>query len=415
MKKNRFIYWFTIIVLLALNSFILIRRNDGYKYFPYKTYSQLYVTDSTLYLNDIFFDGDTLQLFFSLRLPSPAYRLFVDDRNAEKTITSVNNSVSLLLSDNIHLYNLIPVDNKQPAITIQADHDKAANINELIYSSLPGPQIKVSPYQIWTKGIESFTAEEVKNANEFLKKNTKAFSANTDSARLMEVCKVISPLRPNPDGMNAAEASGLSPFKQLQLSLQHKVNLNCGNYSAMLYFFSSVLGLPNRIVTFSGPAGNWRYGAHYYNEIYLREKQQWVLCDGLNNNYLPHDSIRFYNAADVYKMAHLNSFKNKYVYTLIRNSLQRVPYDSVIYWHWYYNRNNANLRYWYPGSQMHDTRWNYLSDFYSFSRNFDFYSDENSNDWLKIIIKMAAFYLLLTTVVFYVCWEIKNLTKKAAK
>lgn len=418
MKRKRFIYWFLITILLSVNAFILIHRNGGYKYFPYKTYSQLYVTDSTLYLKDVFFDADTLQLFFSLNLPSSSYKLIIDDSITGKSIVSANNFLHIPLMDNIHEYKLIPANDKQPAITVQADDDKASSaegINELIFCNLPGPQIKVSPYRIWTKGIESFTGEEVKDGKKFLRENTQAFSATTDSARLMEVCKLIAALRPNTNGMKASEASTLSPFAQLQLATQNKVNLNCGNYSAMLYFFCSVLNLPNRLVTFSGPAGNWQYGVHYYNEIYLREKQQWVLCDGLSNICMPRDSIRFYNAADVYKMAHLNSFKNKYVFTLKKDSIESVPYDSVNYWHWYYNRNNANLRYWYPGTDMHDSRWGYLIDFYSFSRNFDFYSDVNSNDWMKIIIKITAFYLLLISMVFYVSWEIRNVFKKPGK
>lgn len=394
--------------MLSINGYILIYRNEGYKYFPYKTYSQLYVTDSTLYLQDVNFDADTLKLLFSLQLPSAKYKLIIDDSITGKFTAPANKSLHVPLEENIHEYKLVPADN-EPEIVVQVDHEKTSPgyLNEFIYCNLPGPHIKVSAYNIWAKGIKSFNNEEVRNANEFLRKNTKAFSAATDSARLMEICRVIAALRPNIHGMNAAEVSMLSPFKQLQLAKQNKVNLNCGNYSAMLYFFCSVLDLPNRVVNFSGPAGNWQYGAHYYNEIYLREKQQWVLCDGLNNNYMPHDSVRFYNAADVYKMAHLNAFKNKYVYTFTLDSLETVTYGSVNYWHWYYNRSNADLRYWRPGNDMHDSRWNYLSDFYSFSRKYDLYSDVNANDWLKIAIKMSAFYSLIAIAVLYIWFEIK--------
>lgn len=365
-----------------------------------------------MYLDDVNFNDDTLRLLFSLQLPSSKYKLIVDDDITKGFIVPTNNSLHIPLMDNIHEYKLTPADNTQPEIIVQADHDNAKNINEFIYCNFPGPQIKVSSYKIWTKGIESFSNEEVNDANEFLRKNTHAFSANTDSARLMEVCRVISGLRPNINGINAAEVSVLPPYKQVQLAMQHKVNLDCGNYSTMLYFLCSVLNLPNRVITFSGPAGNWQYGVHYYNEIYLREKQQWVLCDGLNNNYIPHDNIRFYNAADVYQLAHLNSLKNKYVYTFEHDSLQRVAYDSMNYWHWYYNRNNANLRYVHPGNGSHDSRWTYLKDFYSFNRNFDFYSDVNTNDWLKIIVKMMAFYLLIIIAALYIWFEIRIFISK---
>lgn len=367
----------------AINGFILINRNNGYKYFPYKTYNEIYVTDSTLFLQNLYFDADTLQLFFSLRLPSSAYTLIVDGSSTDRIIVPVNNSIHIPLQQSIHQYTLIAGNKNQPEITVQADHAKeSANnyINEFIYCNLPGPQIKVSSYNTWTKGIESFTKEEVKNGDEFLKKNTAAFTANTDSGRLMEVCRLISKLRPNLHGMKAEEALVLSTYAQLQLAMQNKVNLNCGNYSALIHFFCSLLHLPNRLITFSGPAENWRYGVHYYNEIYLRQKQQWVLCDGLSNIYMPQDSIRFYNAADVNKLSHLNSFKDKYVYTFKDGISKKIPYDSLHYWHWYYNRNNADLRYWHPGTDMRGSKWTYLKDFYSFNRNFDFYSDMNANE-----------------------------------
>lgn len=406
-----------ITVLLGINVFILIHRNEGYKYFPYKTYSELYVTDSTQYLKDVFFDSDSLELTFSLRPNSDKYALIIDDSFSGKSIKPTGNFLKIPLVSNIHIYKLIPTVNKDPVITVQIDHDRGSSpyTNEFIYCNLPGPQIRVSSYQTWTQGRASFSNEEIKNANKFLEQNTAAFALSTDSARLMEVCKVIAQLRPNINGIKASVASTLPAFKQVQLAKQHKVNLDCGNYSAMLYLFCSILNMPNRIVTFAGPAGNWQYGAHYYNEIYLREKQQWVLCDGLNNNYMPHDGIRFYNAADVYKMAHLNSFKNKYIYTFRQDNLEELPYDSVNYWHWYYNRSNANLRYWHPGSDMHDSKWNYLIDFYSFHRDFDFYSDENANDWFKIIIKTAAFYLLFIVLAAYVFREIKIPTTRGSK
>lgn len=412
MGKKRFSYWIILTAFSVANIFILINRNNGYKYFPYKKYSQLYVTDSTLYLEDLHFDADTLQLFFSLKLASATYKLIIDDSVSGSITASGNNSIRFPLKKDFHQYTLID-SNNQSKIIIEADHSGVSPnslINEFLYCNLPGPQIKVSHYNIWIKGLESFAAEEIENGTDFLRSNTNAFSANTDSAKLMEVCKLISALRPNPNGIKAEQASELTPYAQLQLAIKNKVNLNCGNYSALLYFFCSILHLPNRTVTFSGPAGNWRYGVHYYNEIYLREKQQWVLCDGLSSNYMPHDSVRFYNAADIKQMALLNSFSDKYVYTFKDSILKEVCYNSLNYLHWYYNRNNADLRYLHPGNHSRDGKWTYLADFYSFSRNFDLFSDINENDWKKIIIKIVAFYLMLAIFIFYIWYEIKAFT-----
>src|SRR3954452_15270874 len=97
MNKKRIFYWIFLAILFFTNAFILIHRNDGYKYFPYKTYSQLYVTDSTLYLQDLTFDADTVTLQFSYKLLSHTYKLIVDDSITNKTVSPVNNSLRIFL------------------------------------------------------------------------------------------------------------------------------------------------------------------------------------------------------------------------------------------------------------------------------------------------------------------------------
>ena len=154
MNKKRIFYWIFLAILFFINVFILIHRNDGYKYFPYKTYSQLYVTDSTLYLQDLTFNADTVALQFSRKLTSAIYKLIVDDSITNKTVLPVNNSLRFFLKTDVHTYTLIPADNLEPTIFIQIDHDKSSapqNINELIYCSIPGPQIEVSPYQMYNR------------------------------------------------------------------------------------------------------------------------------------------------------------------------------------------------------------------------------------------------------------------------
>ncbi|GEO08468.1 hypothetical protein SAE01_09640 [Segetibacter aerophilus] len=397
--------------MLFINVYILVNRNKGFKYFPFKSYSQLYVTDSTLYLENVQFNNDTLALLFSLKLPATNYRLIVDEITNAGLISSDNKQLHIPLLKNIHSYQLIPADTNQLEITLQIDHSQNTDgnfTNEFIYCNLPGPQIKVSDYNLWTRGISSLNSNEVENGNELLAENTSAFSALTDSARLVEVCRLISKLRPNKNGIKASTVSMQPAYDQLKYAMQNKINLDCGNYSVMIHYLCNLLGLPSRVITFSGPAGNWQYGVHYYNEVNLREKQQWVLCDGVSNAYMPHDTIRFYNAADVYKMAHVNSFNNKSAYTFEGNSLKEVRYDSLSYWHSYYNRNNANLCYLHPGTGVQDGKLNYVKDFYSFDRNFDFYSDINQNDWMKICIKLAAFYLMLIVALTYFVWEINR-------
>jgi hypothetical protein len=405
-KKKRLLFWLMITVFLAINIYILVYRNTGYKYFPFKTYSELYVTDSTLYLRDIYFNDDSVRLSFSLPLPASKYYLSVDDGLQKDTIIAKGNLLVLPVYTNLHAYALSPIDGKHTFVILKIDHDTKQHpyINELLYSSLPGPQIKVSSLHLWMNGANGFSKEEMVNGAQMLKEKTTVFKQHTDSATVMEIAKFCSSLCNNPKGIHGDLSAGLRPYEQILQAQKCNIFMDCGNYSGIFQYLATVAGLANRIVIYQGGADNWQYGMHYFNEVYLRERQQWVLADALNNIYMPYDTVRFYNAVDVKKMAEINNFSQKYVYTFKNDTAKVVPYDSILYLQ-YYNQSNANLCFWYPGKDHSLNTWRNFFDFYSFSRNVDFYSDVNRNDWMKIIVKETFFIGWIILLLFYFVFE----------
>lgn len=409
MKKKRGIYITVLLALLAINLYVLYNRDNGYRYLAYKTYPELYVTDSSLYLKDIVFTQDSMQLQFSLPLSNKGYSV-----NNSTVLYARANHITIPIKAGINKYNIIPQDAVALPIRVIVDHAPLANSkpqaydNEFIYCSLPGPQIQVSPLNLWMTGAAAFSTEELQYATNLLKTNTKAFEATTDSARLIEIAGYVAKLPCNLQAPTHAEKSAL---QQIQLAQQHKINLICGNYCVIFFYLCSAMHMPNRGVTYLGHGETWHYGAHYLNEIYLREKQQWVIADGISNIYMPHDSTRYYNLADVKKMATTNGFGGKQAYRFVHDTFKLCGYDTINYWHNYYNLSNARIGYMKPGADLNVSHLRSMAEFYSFYTSFYFYSDTERNNWLLIIIKMTALVLFIPVFMVYAFAEIKALLK----
>lgn len=416
MHKKRAFYLLFILAFTAVNAYILINRNEGFKYYPYKTYNEIYVTDSTLYLKDLYFASDSLQLFFSLPLPFAQYYLAVDSGAQKHIIAAKKDIITIPVFVNLHTYILMPVTKEQTAITLIIDHDTLKNpvINELLFCSLPGPQIKVSAMRTWMQGHKNYSEKDLANAREMLKEKTGFYAQHSDSEAVMVIAKFCASLCNQPKGLQGDALGSLAPYRQIQEAAKCNAWMDCGNYSTIFQYLATAAGLPNRVVTYQGPAGNWRYGVHYMNEVYLRQQQQWVLIDALNNIYMPQDSIRFYNAADLKKMNAVNSFAAKNIYTFINDTARLVPYESMRYQHQYYNQTNSNLVYLYPGSSGPSSEWNNIVEFYTFGRGVAFYNDNNSNDWVKIILKETTLVILLASIFMYILFEWHIWKKKRA-
>lgn len=408
--KKRGVHIAVLLVLLAVNLYIFYNRDNGYRYQAYKTYPELYVTDSSLYLQNMVFTTDSLKLQFSLPLSIKGYKV-----NNGAVLYPKHTNITIPVKAGINRYDIIPLDAAALPIHIIADHSAIAGStpqaydNEFIYCNLPGPQIKVSPLTIWMKGSERFSKDELQYAVSLLKANTRVFEASTDSARLMEIARYVQKL---PCNTQAPTWAGTSPMLQIKLAQQHKVNLLCGNYCVIFFYLCSAIHMPNRGVTYLGHGESWHYGAHYLNEIYLREKQQWVIADGMSNIYMPHDSIRYYNLADVKKMAATNGFGYKYAHRFVNDTLQECLYDTINYWHNYYNLSNARIGYIIPGKDIEVGHIKSMYEFYSFATNFYFYSDTESNNWLLIFIKMAAFTGFIIAFIFCIVTGLQASRKK---
>lgn len=412
-KKKRFYLGLAITILLAANAYILLHRNDGYRYYPFKSYTELYVTDSTLYLQDIFFDKDSVKCTFSQNIQQhdelETWETFADDSTHLGFAKANLNTITFKLLKGIHHYNLVSIVTKKE-IGFEIDHNFANNqyVNELTFCSLPGPRIEVGKLNTWSNVHQTFSKEDENFGRKILQDSTKIFTKENDFDKTLELSKFILKLNSNCKGIYAYKLSEYTPAKQLEMALQGNADLACGNYAAIIHYLANIANLPNRIVTFRGPAGNWTYGVHYYNEVYLRDKQQWALLGALSKSIMPFDSTthQFINAVTLNELVKTHSTEEKLSYTFKGDSLMILPYDSLNKIHHYYNQSNAFIAFLKDNANEQKNGFQKLLEFYSFTSDEDYFSLEYRNNWKKIFLKEAALFLLLLFIFYYLKMEL---------
>ncbi len=345
-----------------------------------------------------------MQFTFSQKLPADQYLL------ENKKVQVTGHAITFPLQKSFHAYTLMAADGRSKNIIFHIDHTENSPhnfTNEFLYSNIPGHGISTTPLHIWEKGFHQYSKDEVIGPRELLKAKTKISQALTDSARFMEIASFISGIHSDSSGTGIQTMNTFSPYNQIVKSMKGNVLLDCGNFSQMLAFLCDIENLPNRRITYRGPDGNWRFSVHYMNEIYLREKQTWILADALNNMYWPHDSLHVYNAVDIKKIFEVNGLAGKKVFTFQNDSLLVKDYAELSYWHEYYNASNASIAFLYPGREMKNNTFNEHLHFYTFIHHEVWYNDNKQNNWPLIIFKMVSFYALIILIIGWIFSESK--------
>lgn len=414
---KRVLFLFFLLILFGLNGWILINRNNGFKYYPYKTYRQLYTTDSTQCFTDIEISQHTIVLRFSLPLQEDSRKLYIDD-SFSTDVKADFKSLSFTLKNGFHKYTLVSADSLGSLpVSIAIDHTQHGNNNfdnEIISSNVPGPGIESIPLSTYQISQGTFSERDAKEGLRLLNDSVHISGNDDEVTKVFKIGMYLQHLPNNTSGTDPVQVALTNPIEQIKSAQQNKANLNCGNYAAMFYFLSGLAGLVTRGITYTGPDGNWHYGSHFMNEVYLHNFQQWALVDNLNNIYLLHDSTRFYNAADVKKMSEVDGFVGKFFYDLSGDLEKKKSYADKSNLHYYYNQTDADISYSQNKTYSYSL-FNNLWQFYLPIRRHDLYSDKRSNNIGKLFFKTIAIVALLMGLILYCVWEIKHKRSTASK
>ena len=405
-SKKENILLLAILGLVIINLLILRFKDNGFRYNPYTTYENLYVSDSSFYIKAIHIDSNTASLELSLPLRQNNYVVYIDSPNAQYPIHQQRDQLVFNLQNGHHTYYIQPNDSTGfPRFYLKMEHTPEGNaVNEC---SIPIMDRDPVPLSYWEKCFGIFSEREKEIARKILTQNTKFFQKKNETEQVSEIVKYVMRLPSNPQGILPDDQRALSPLEQLQLAQQHKSALDCGVYTTIFFYLFSSVNIPVRSTGYWTPihTGNWKFPAHSLCEIYLRYEQQWAIIDGQNNIFLAKDGSHLINTVDIRKMAEIGSFSNKTTYTYVSGDLLQVPFDSVSNNIFYYNKVNTDIMI-----APFITRSNLkkIKEFYLFHHDYYMYADSNENDWTKIFLKLISATLLPVFVAYYFYLRMKQ-------
>jgi hypothetical protein len=396
-KRRTAILAIVWLVLLAGNLLVIVQRNNGFKFRWFVSYDKLYANSDMLFVLSMQFANDTCLLQLSKPGMAGFESLSVDDSTSTKVFEK-EGKLAFVMKPGVHVYEFAG----NHTFSLQLDYVctmPLANCkNELLWCTLPWPYEQPLPASTWDQSEKIFSENDLQRGKQLLQNIGGWRPGNTDTASVLAIARICSLLQS--DTLTSKpltlQQGSVSPDSFINYVIKNKPQLNCGNYAYIIRFLSAAAGLTNRSVAFKGsndPA--WSYGVHYFNEILLREKNQWVLADGLNNLFLPNDSTgRFINAADMCKMMQSGGqLEGLWGFANFQDSLQQI---SLKRWYKplkrYYANPYAWLHFEVPSKLSGSSSIAHVLSFYSFPKNEMVYSDRHQNQWSKIVLKLVLFY-----------------------
>lgn len=403
------IAWAAFLALLVVNAWIIQHRSEGYTYQHFATYDELYVASEMLFVKKIELANDTGTIFLSQQLPG-SWQLSIDDTMAG-SVSSKQAQLTFTMPAGVHRYRFVNMAAAKirefECIIDNACADVAAKncLNELRYLSLPMPYGSVYPLSFWSNS-HAFSAHDVASGRQLLSmqdtagKSMQPIPAMARLTGAMRVSNLASEWQPS-------MGNTISPDSMVKYVISQQTGLNCGNFSFIVHYLATSAGLANRSVQFADDGTNWSYGVHYFNEIFIPEKNSWAMVDALHNVWLPQDSSgRLLNTADILRLLQSGSTLQEYIaYRFHNDSLVAMPLSFWNpTWQLYFANPNSTLSYWPANSQFKNDVWSRLNRLYGFDKSKFLWSDRYRNHPQKIAFKIVMLLGLLLSCMYLVAF-----------
>jgi hypothetical protein len=339
--------------LLATNIWIAMHKQEGFGYKRFATYDELYVPLEKQFIREVQFIGDTVVISFAHVLTAGSkWPYVVDDSTNYEAIVKGNQALARL-ERGIHRYTFQSIGTNQPSIDLWIDYEctsptQTANncLNELLYSNIPILNIEPKSFQIWWSK-QSFSAKQLAGGMTMLSTVRRA----DESRKALAVAAILDKMNHQDNGEPWADSLvyQLSPDSLIRRVIYDGNHVDCGEFTWFGHYLFNALEIPNRSVSLNANRINYRTGVHYLLEVYLPQRQEWGVIDGLLKLYLPQDSSgRMLNAADIHKlMASGSGLKEFSAVRIVNGEPKLVPLSN---WYsmlrLYYANPYSNLNYW---------------------------------------------------------------------
>ena len=403
------------ILLVGINGWIYLHRDDGYAYTSCLNQNQLYGMSENPHITGFNLRGnDSLEIMIA---PCKAQNNWVSVHESSKE-NKQNYQPIIKLQNGKHRYIL---HHGSDSIILGFDFVSSETYNksgrtrgsviELCYSSIPTSNAHFKSINEWQQSSPYTTELEIMEAKKLLKDSLHIKQTDKDIDKIEKISSYILKYTNAARGIPSDSMDLISPTKQFELVKSQKDKVWCGNFVDLFSFYTHCAGITTRLVCLEGSIGDVSKAGHSFNEAYIKELKQWVFVDLTSNSILAQSSNHQYlNSIELYHLYKLAP-QEVTITRFLNDSIKKENFNSVKdFYDDYFQSNNQFV--FYNRAQFENNTYNVLSKFKRYvskKSTFSIYTEGKEITNEKFYWKQMA---LVSLICFSIYWLISSLFLK---
>jgi hypothetical protein len=407
------------LILLFINGYVFINRNEGFEYKEILSYNQLYQNKNDLCIKNMIFDpnGSIKVELSNISLNQNRWEVQLPDSTKYKSTTSL----IIKLKEGVHHYKIKNLINKKIVITFKLNYVKAETYKtngrqretdiELLQSSIPFEEDNLFYMNHWTETSPYTSKQETFYAKNLLRDSMFISDNDHSIEKIQKIGIYLLKKLDKHRGIPKDKMDYISPLERLKAASKGDSKVWCGDFSALLSFFSNQAGINARALWIEGNANGIPMAGHSFNEVYIQEFNKWIFIDLTANTFFVQSSEGNYlNTIEFYNLFNIKSTNIK-VTTFQNDTIisENLNYNTSFYNDYF----NPDIKFiYYYSSQFNKDIYSLFNKFkrYFFPEaTFGTYSNNSSIKNPKFYIKQFAFF---TFVLFLIYWILHTILVK---
>ena len=398
----------TFMLLVAINCWIYIYRDNGFAYTSFANQNQLYQSDEIPYIQEFHLHtNDSLEIIINPNSTQNNWQ--IKERSSIKKTPEHHPIIKL--QEGKHNYTLFK---NNDSITLGFDYTKSQtykesgrtreSVVELCYSSIPSTNGNLYPMSEWQQSSPFTTEQEILEVKQFLKDSLQIKTTDNDIQIIEKISFYILKNIGSCKGIPTDEMNTLSPFKQFNLAKAKQSKVWCGNFSDIFSFYAQCAGITTRLACLEGKIGDISKSGHSFNEVYIKELKKWVFVDLTSNSlFAKSSSNQYLNSIQLYNLYKLSP-KDVTITRFINDSIKQENFEVVKpFYDDYFQSNNQFV--FYNNTQFKNNLYSFSSRLkrYVFKNStYSIYTEAKDHDNEKFYIKQFALCVLLSFIFYWI-------------
>jgi hypothetical protein len=392
------------LILLIINIWIYVNRNEGYAYQEISTYNQLYQYEEMTRISDFYLKGkDSLKLeIHSKELKTKKSN---DNCYYDRTIKIDEGKKKYIIQSSDGEKNdsiVIGINLTSEQTYAQSGRKRDSNI-ALFYSNTAIGKYELYPLHHWKQYSQYTTSEEIIIVNQILLDSIKIHENDNSIIRIEKIASYVLKELDSYRGIPIDSMDIISPLEQFEFVKSKKSKVWCGNFSQIFSFLANNAGVLTRAVDVGGNIEGVvkPEPMHSFSEVFIKELNKWVFIDLTSKTlFVKSSSGELLNTIEFY---HSHMLKNNLtIITFEQDSIIQIDYESIRPFYDHLFRQDSYFLFYFKTQ--------FTSSFYDFSSKvkryltksptYAAYSNSKTSDNKKFYIKQFFIYTLLSFMLY---------------